>query len=605
MKPKLRTDCVYVPVGDEGVFLQTAFGSIELAGASSYRLVERIAPYLDGSRSLDDLLSGLTGERRDAVARLIETLVVRGLAHDVERDRPHGLTDAELQRYAAEISFVEQSGGAAEYRFERFRLSQPLLIGGGAPLAALVRVLLRLGLRCPTVLPVDAEPGLSGALHQCLAAARATDPQLNLRILPGVPSLPSVGELGPVLAGYDAVLHCDDRAQAGTAVELARAAREAGMSSLHAMVLDAGVLVGPVTGDQPYGCWECVWLRHCDAVAASRAPGGKPSAPLSGPMAGLVAGVLGSAYLASVGGVTTPGESHVSHIDLDSANTTTHTFFPHPRCATCRPAATARAAPSGTDTPVTGADALAKRAAVAVDWCVGLISRLDEGDHEQYPQRVVDVTVAATHSGPQTVRAVGATRQAARLRAVVAGLELAADLPATTGPQATAAGLSWPEAVGRAVLRLMAQTLPTAAVVPPPGQRMPFDGGDDQQLRMLADAARLRGADLRLATHDGAFATAVVFDGETPLWTTRATTASIARRTAVEAAVARLYGHQVAGFDIPPDLGEVPWSEACDALLASLDRTWQIVAQPAERCAASGYVLPFVATVTLEGDGRP
>jgi bacteriocin biosynthesis cyclodehydratase domain-containing protein len=617
-KPKLRYDCVYVPLED-GVLLQTGTGSVRLVGASLYQLVERIAPHLDGTKDVDTLLSGLTGERREVVRKLLETLVERGIAHDVANETPHGLEDWEVRRYAPEIAFAEQAGASAAYRFEQFRLSRVLLVGSGETLAALIRVVLRLGLRHPAVLPIADTQDYTGFLAQ----AREGDKLQDLTVLPPVDQVSTVDDLRPWLVDRDVVLHCADLAAPDQALVIARAARAAGIPSLHAIGAADGVWLGPTAGGAT-ACWECAWLRHGDGLPEDAGSGtGQPGAArpgeldtaLSGPLTGLVAGILAAVHFGAAVGVTPTQESHLTHLDPDTAVTVTHRFFPHPDCVSCG----ADRRSGGAETPTTAGtpdeadgraevEALERRAAEVVDRPLGLVTRLDESGHDQYPLRVVEAEMAGTPRGGRVVRAVGSSREAARLRAVVAGLELAAldrDRARPDGKPdgAIAAGLTWQEAVGRAALRALARACGDTAATGdalPADDAAPIDDRGDAGMRLLVRAAEVRGASLRLAVHDDVFGTATVYGPEGPLWTSRACTVDDAVGTAVEAAVATLFGHQVTGFDVRPDLGDAGWQERLDPLRDWLaEHGWLLLARPLACCAGTAHVLPHVAAVTL------
>ena len=62
MRPKLKSDTFYIPLAD-GVYLRNNQGSYKIKGKVMYRWIEKLAPYLDGQRTLAEITDGLDEER--------------------------------------------------------------------------------------------------------------------------------------------------------------------------------------------------------------------------------------------------------------------------------------------------------------------------------------------------------------------------------------------------------------------------------------------------------------------------------------------------------------------------------------------------------------
>jgi hypothetical protein len=134
MRPKLRPDVYYVPTPD-GAFIIDSVRSVNLRGGSIYQWVELLAPSLDGSAQLDDLVCGLSPAHQKMARDLVALLERNGFVRDVGDDLPHTLTEAALTRYQAEIAYVEFRCESGTARFSRWRLQLPVapITGKRAP----------------------------------------------------------------------------------------------------------------------------------------------------------------------------------------------------------------------------------------------------------------------------------------------------------------------------------------------------------------------------------------------------------------------------------------------------------------------------------------
>jgi hypothetical protein len=87
MKPKLRPGHYFVPVPDGVCFLR-AGQATTLSGATIYSWIERLAPHLDGRRTLAELTAGLDGDRGTMVERIVAALHEAGLLTDAGDELP-------------------------------------------------------------------------------------------------------------------------------------------------------------------------------------------------------------------------------------------------------------------------------------------------------------------------------------------------------------------------------------------------------------------------------------------------------------------------------------------------------------------------------------
>ncbi|MCX4445044.1 hypothetical protein [Streptomyces sp. NBC_01789] len=89
MRPRIGDDVLFAPVPG-GVALMGTAGELTLKGAHVAALVERLAPQLDGRRTVEELTASLPAGHRTVVTELIGVLGERGLVHDAHRPARDG-----------------------------------------------------------------------------------------------------------------------------------------------------------------------------------------------------------------------------------------------------------------------------------------------------------------------------------------------------------------------------------------------------------------------------------------------------------------------------------------------------------------------------------
>jgi hypothetical protein len=405
MRPKLKSDVLYVPTGD-GVHVFGAGADLALHGRSAYQWLDRIAAYLDGSTEFEVLVRNLPEDKRGVVEALVQRLHSAGCVVDAADDLPHGLTARELEAYAAEIAFIEYHRESAARRFETYRNSRVVVLGAGPTFVALVCSALHSGVRRLRAVQTPETDTNAVRLAELAAEAARRDPQQTLVHV----ALSDAEEAE--FAQADVVLHVASASAVDRALRLGRLCRASGTLLVQGLVLDDVAWLGPVGP-----AWESAWLRW-----GARGPF-RPGEFLTGPAAAVVAGHLGLAAFRAVTGITTADDAKLTRIDLESLRTSTHAFLPHPAMRPARPETEAEFADrigllSNAD-PVTEED-FSARAARCFDSHVGIMRRLDERDFTQLP---LNVTEAVLHAeGEARVFGVGRSFAEARRRAALRGL---------------------------------------------------------------------------------------------------------------------------------------------------------------------------------------
>ncbi|MEU2628883.1 hypothetical protein ABZ641_17795, partial [Kitasatospora sp. NPDC007106] len=420
IRPRLRGD-VYVMRVPEGAYIRSNLGGSMLKGASTYEWIQRIAPLLDGTRTLGELCAAVPEQSRAALARLTLLLLGKGYVKNVLDDRPHTLTADLARTYAANIAFVEYFTDSPELRFERYREAAVVLTGAGPLLQALTNAQLRSGVRTATVAPFPESPFDRDRVAEHLAAARALDPDQRLAHLEAVDD-------DRLAAGAAMVLHVADRPMIGRARRLPRTARAAGAAFAQAVAVGDEAWIGPVIGeDGDATAWESAWRRLC--ALAPDLPGADlrdrpdlaPSDFLRGPTVALVANQLCFAAFRHLTGIDRgQAADRLVRFDLETLETATHAFLPHPLALPAVPDDPARPAALSAAPPVDDEE-LARRAVDCVDPRTGVFAEITERDYEQLPLFVSEVMVSdpvGLAGGPFPVHGCGESVVESRQRAV-------------------------------------------------------------------------------------------------------------------------------------------------------------------------------------------
>ncbi|WP_260636862.1 hypothetical protein [Streptomyces angustmyceticus] len=412
MRPRLKSDVLYVPTGD-GVHVFGAGADLALRGRAAYQWLDRLAPHLDGSAELDDLVGRLPDDKRQLVHALVGQLQAAGCLFDAGEDLPHGLTRRELETYASEIAFIEYHGDSAARRFETYRDSELLVVGAGPVFVSLVCSALRSGVRHLRAVCTEEAVAPTERLAELTAEAAVRDPEQRVSHIAY-----GEGELTRLVGGRTgAVVHIADGGGVDRALWLDELCREAGTLLVQGLVVDDVAWLGPAGSD-----WRSAWLR-LDARGPFR-----PNAFLTGPAAAVVASHLGLAAFTALTGIAGAAEAadgarKVTRIDLETLRTSTHAFLPHPAAAPARPETreefTRRVERLRATAPL-DEDTFSRRAARCFDPYVGVLRGLDEGEFTQVPLHVTEAVPRAAGAAP--VHGAGTGFAAARRDAALRGL---------------------------------------------------------------------------------------------------------------------------------------------------------------------------------------
>jgi len=438
MLPKLRGDTRYIPTA-RGVLLRNNRRELTIPGRHIYEWVDRIAPHLDGSHTVAELVDGLPVERARMVEQIIEVLTAAGFVKDVTADRPHTLTDAEVKAYAAEIAFVDYFRDSAPARFQAFRQARIGLLGSGQVLAAAAAAVLAMGVRGVEVVVTGECVTDRDRCREGLRRARERGPDQSMTLRDAADGELDEPTAVTALDGFDALVHVSDRPMLARARTLERACRRTGTLLVQAVVTGDEAWIGPLVDpeDGPAGGWESGWRRlqathgHPDRFAFTDHPQEPVSEYLASPTAALVGNQACFEVFKQLTGIPPSVSAHrMMRVDLATLRTGVHRFLDHPACLPDDRVPPATAATTAAtiarlrDGQPLDEDGFSVRAAACVDAELGIFTSVEEGELRQLPLNLTQVTIAGPAGSPgQQLHAygagadVGAARHAATRRA--------------------------------------------------------------------------------------------------------------------------------------------------------------------------------------------
>lgn len=145
MKPKMKSYVYYAPL-DEGVYFKGWSTEFIVKGKNLYPFIEQLVSCLDGNHTIEDIINGLDERKATFVKQIIEELMKRDML--TNQDMNQGtISEMEERIYLQTITYLEDRVAQARDEFIKFRNKTILLRGNGFGLKALLRSLLKLGLR--------------------------------------------------------------------------------------------------------------------------------------------------------------------------------------------------------------------------------------------------------------------------------------------------------------------------------------------------------------------------------------------------------------------------------------------------------------------------
>jgi hypothetical protein len=320
MKPRLRHDVHFVP-SPRGAFVvmgARADLGFNVPGRDAHAWLSRIAPFLTGEHTLQELGSSLPADKRARMEALVAVLHQEGAVRDATADLPHGLSDEVRKRYAREIAFIGHGADSPEHRFELYRESNPRVVGAGVLAGALVHALLATGVARVRFVVTPECPTDLARIEECLIGSLGPGSVSRLQVSSGAAALDLASDPG------GAVLAISETPMLQRARSLAEQCGRHGRIFGHATAIGDRGIVGPVGREHGSRDWAGrLWQRARGAGAQPIAdlPGAAVSEFLAGPTAALVSNHLCAAFLKQAAGIARTSGEEVIEIDLETLRT--------------------------------------------------------------------------------------------------------------------------------------------------------------------------------------------------------------------------------------------------------------------------------------------
>jgi putative thiazole-containing bacteriocin maturation protein len=397
----LRADAYYAEAAGEVVIL-THQGTVVLNGASIHQWLDRLAPLLNGERTLRELTEGLAPPRRHLVEKIVSVLLERGVLRTVHTDEPHRLCARETAAYRAELDFIGYFRDSAGAAFERYRNATALVVGAGSLLPAVVRAAVRSGVRSVRAVTTPECPTETGSLP-AHSGARKDVP--SIRWWTG--NADTTEELAALLDGVDLVVHVSDRPMVSRARLLDTLCAGRDLPLVQAMTGDGSVWVGPVGrvgADRP-GASDGWHRLVALAGSGGRGPGSIAPAGAASVMPTVVANQIVQELFRHLTGAHPPEppapsrRGRMTRIEPDTLRGAPHDFLTHPFSLAATATATGLAELADRVGELAGGAALApeefsRRAAACGDARLGVFGEISERDFAQLPLHVTQTHVS-------------------------------------------------------------------------------------------------------------------------------------------------------------------------------------------------------------------
>ncbi len=271
--------------GEDALVFSSARRDIRLAGRGFQAFLDRVAPLLDGTRTLEQLLGELDGNpTRESVIAALELLTAQGLLEDAAQDPIAGTAEAlRWSRLEPQRAFLaELSTPAAALAFDARLAASTIAIAGASGAAAHAAIALAAAgagaLRIADTLPVSPAdtylaPAYSGAsigVSRPSALAdrlRVIAPECRVRIFPA--PLDSPETIAQLMDGAQFVVCSPSQARSALLYRVNRACAAARIPWTSASVSAFEAILGPTVLPPHTPCYLCYKMR---AVACDENP---------------------------------------------------------------------------------------------------------------------------------------------------------------------------------------------------------------------------------------------------------------------------------------------------------------------------------------------
>ncbi|HTK10655.1 MAG TPA: TOMM precursor leader peptide-binding protein [Ktedonobacteraceae bacterium] len=438
MRPKLHANTTFIPVSD-GIYFRSNRASLKLKGKNLASFFELLAPSLNGDSTLEEIVQGLSVEKKTLVTKFLEALLNFAFLKDISQDQAHTLTQMELATYASDIAFIDSFQSSAAARFASFRHKKLLVIGSGQSFTALVQACIRSGVQEITLIRTSESAPLSISQPDLLELFLPHDPAQHIHVIEA-PRWDNEADVLNTILAYDALLHVSDRPMLARAQMLNSVCLAQKKTCIQAIIVDEHAWVGPLVSAETQGCWECAWRRlqtNITTIAAQdhdqAAFQDRITASVSEHFTSSAATMIASRLVfALLKHFTEAGQREESAglvaMHLETLCSERHEFLPHPHCRSCQhpgvptaPQFLKQIQRLQRQTPLDPAT-FCETMAHSVDGRLGLFTTCDTDDFIQMPLAVYKIGLSDpmflnTSGEPLHVIEAGIERSSTRVRA--------------------------------------------------------------------------------------------------------------------------------------------------------------------------------------------
>ncbi|WP_371019012.1 putative thiazole-containing bacteriocin maturation protein [Pseudalkalibacillus sp. JSM 102089] len=317
MRLKLKKGTFFMPEPNGSVYFRNNSGSFRMEGRTIHQWIEKLIPMYNGEYSLASLTDGLPDPYRNRIYEITDSLFTNGFLHDISKDRSHQLKPHVVEKFAAQIEYIDSFCDSGAYRFQQYREQNVLAIGEGSMLIGLVSSLLTSGLPRFHTLLTNTNTSQQ-RIRELEAAARQTDPEVSIELTLKMDSDPISWDA--LVEPFDAILYVSQEGNVKELRTILHACQEERKLFIPALCPGKVGVAGPLISPDS-GCWESAW-RSMNRNEQTRS--------LSSPAGAMLANVIVFELFKKSTGIPVLAYNQMFLLNLETLEGKWHPYQPHP-----------------------------------------------------------------------------------------------------------------------------------------------------------------------------------------------------------------------------------------------------------------------------------
>lgn len=248
MKPKIKPNVVYLPI-EEGVIFKGGNGLSVLKGKDIYLLIRKLAPFLDGEHTLEEITINSNELNSKVIVKVINILFDKGFIYDVSQDQTK-LTNEVSKRFSKEIAFIHSYISNPESLFEEFRNTRLLIIGRSRLIFPTIWGLINVGSK---YIDYSFTHQTNDVSKEKFYNKLSNDDFLYKNVVINEIKIDSIGS-----DIYDLVLYIEDCNHIQHVIDTNQKKMAKNLPFIPTVYGEGGAFIGSIS--KRY-CWKCVWSR--------------------------------------------------------------------------------------------------------------------------------------------------------------------------------------------------------------------------------------------------------------------------------------------------------------------------------------------------------